>query len=124
MVSRRMRRHGFCGRTICLKYRLTDFTTRTRRMTLPNPTNESHRIFSAAMVLWRREDVLPRPVRLLGISVSHLTSEESSLVQPELFGHGDHYLRTRTTDPVVDLIRDRYGESAVQSGMALIAPVH
>lgn len=124
MVSRRMRRHGFCGRTICLKYRLTDFTTRTRRMTIPNPTDESHRIFSAAMILWQREGILSRPVRLLGISVSHLVHEDSALHQPELFGHGDNYLRTRTTDRVVDLIRDRYGESAVQSGMALIAPIH
>jgi len=124
MVSRRMRRRGFLGRTICLKYRLTDFTTRTRRMTLPNSTNESHRIFAAAMTLWRREDVLPRPVRLLGISVSHLVAEDSSSVQPELFGEGEHYLRVRSTDRVVDLIRDRYGESAVQSGMSMIAPVH
>lgn len=124
MVSRRMRVRGFCGRTICLRYRLTDFTTRTRRLTLPSPTSESHRIFCAAMVLWNRENVLPRPLRLLGISVSHLTPEDSSFVQPELFGHGDHYLRTRSTDGVVDLIRDRFGESAVRSGMAMIAPVH
>jgi DNA polymerase-4 len=124
MVSRRMRLRGFCGRTICLKYRLTDFTTRTRRLTLPNPTNASHTIFTAAMVLWNREDVLPRPLRLLGISASHLTPDKSSFVQDELFGHGDNFLRTRSTDRVVDTIRDRYGESAVRSGMAMIAPVH
>ena len=123
MVSRRMRRHGFCGRTVCLKYRLTDFTTRTRRLTLPDPTNDSHRVFKAAMVLWNRENVLPRPLRLLGICVSHLTPDESLPHQDELFGHGANYLRTRSTDRVTDTIRDRFGESAVRSGMAMIAPV-
>ena len=123
MVSRRMRVRGFCGRTVCLKYRLTDFTTRTRRLTLPIPTNQSHRLFTAAMVLWGREDVLPRPLRLLGISVSHLIPEDLPAVQDELFGYGQKYFRRRSTDRVIDTIRDRFGESAVRSGMAMIAPV-
>src|SRR5215210_4211047 len=70
-LSERLFRQGRAGRTVGIKVRLDDFSTHTRAVTLPEATNDARRVGAVAAELLRRFDP-PRPVRLLGVSVSGL----------------------------------------------------
>jgi DNA polymerase-4 len=69
--------HHRRGRTIGIKVRLDDFTTVTRARTLAEPTRKAEVVTAVALSLLR--DYAPsRPVRLLGVRVAGLQSEEAS----------------------------------------------
>jgi DNA polymerase-4 len=68
------------GRTIAIKVRLDDFTTVTRARTVAETTNDEDVVRAVALTLL--EQYAPaRPVRLLGVRVAGLTSDEPA-------GHG------------------------------------
>ncbi|NLG73139.1 MAG: DNA polymerase IV, partial [Chloroflexi bacterium] len=48
-VGRRLRREGLAGTTVKIKLRWEDFTTLTRQVTLPQPSNLDHEIYAAAL---------------------------------------------------------------------------
>jgi DNA polymerase-4 len=67
--------NGRRGRTIAIKVRLDDFTTVTRARTIAEATNDEEVVTAIALTLL--EQYAPaRPVRLLGVRVAGLTSEE------------------------------------------------
>jgi len=121
-VARRMRRGGFVGRTITIKIRYADFTTFTRRRTLPAPTDSAQRIALAAVEIFNRNSDRHSRIRLLGISLSRLAAYTESAKgagidrQEELFPTGVSIRSAR--DMVVDLIRDRFGERSLVGGYA------
>jgi DNA polymerase-4 len=65
-------------RTVTIKVRYSDFTTITRSRTFPTPTRDGDRIRSAATDLLSRTDAQARPVRLLGVSVHNLLTDEEA----------------------------------------------
>ena len=67
--------HGRRGRTIAIKVRLDDFSTATRARTIEAPTCAADVVAPVALALLR-EYAPPRPVRLLGVRVAGLHSEE------------------------------------------------
>lgn len=67
-----LRRRGLFGRTVTLKIRYATFRTVTRSRTLPEPTDDAARIAEVARGLLPATDAGRRPVRLIGVSVSHL----------------------------------------------------
>jgi DNA polymerase-4 len=68
--------HGRSGRTIGIKIRLDDFTTATRARTIEAPTNDVQRVTTLALRLLA-EYAPARPVRLLGVRVAGLTSDDA-----------------------------------------------
>jgi DNA polymerase-4 len=75
-----LRSNGRRGRTIGIKVRLDDFTTVTRARTVAETTNDEDVVRAVALTLL--EQYAPaRPVRLLGVRVAGLTSDEPA-------GHG------------------------------------
>jgi DNA polymerase-4 len=68
--------HGRSGRTIGIKVRLDDFTTATRAHTIETPTNDVERVTSVALRLLA-EYAPARPVRLLGVRVAGLASQDA-----------------------------------------------
>ncbi len=62
--------------TVTLKVRYHDFTTITRSITLPSPLYSAKRILENISKLKGATDLGQRKVRLLGISLSKLTSKE------------------------------------------------
>ncbi len=70
-------RQGRRGRTVGLKVRLDDFSTHTRARTLAVSVNASEDVGRVALELLRAFDS-SRPVRLLGVRVAGLTSEEKA----------------------------------------------
>jgi DNA polymerase-4 len=118
-VARRMRKHGIAGRIITVKLRNADFKTITRRLTLPTLTDFEEVIFSHALGLAKEADWGGKRLRLIGVSVSGL--QKGSEQQIPLFLTEDHEGLKRLHE-TVDLIRDRFGESAITRGRLLSAP--
>jgi DNA polymerase-4 len=116
-VARRLRRHHLLARTVTIKIRRHDFETTTRRTTLPHPADETGVLWSAAAELfdkWARPGM--PPVRLLGMSVSHLCHREGQ--QLALFEQ-DAAARRQSLDRTVDQIRERFGTDAISRGRTL-----
>jgi DNA polymerase-4 len=113
-VAVRARDEGVVGHTVNLKARYADFTTVTRAMTLPVPTNESVTIRDAAReLLVQRLDRQGRALRLLGVSLSNLSHSEE--VSRNLFDT-PRSTRNRTLDSVMDGLRQRFGAGVVRRG--------
>ena len=70
-VATRLQKSGLKGKTVYVKLRLADFTTFTRQMTLPVPTNEPEVIFKVSWDLLRRELRPGRRFRLVGVGVTN-----------------------------------------------------
>ncbi len=107
-VARRLRRHGYRGRTVNLKIRKADFTTVTRSRSLPGATDLAEDLYrearQALAAFWRPG----LKVRLLGVGASNLEKPGES---PGPLFDGSEKLRK--VSRAVDRIKDRYGEAAV-----------
>jgi DNA polymerase IV len=75
-------RRELFARTVTLKVRYSDFTTITRSHTEP-ATRDEESIVRRAVTLLERTDAGRRPVRLLGVSVHNLTTNEHTTEEPQ-----------------------------------------
>ena len=119
-VVRQLKGGGLRARTVQLKLRLADFTTFTRRHTLPLPTDEEAAIVAEALALLRGELTPGRQFRLVGVGVSNL-SEPEPAGQLGLFDHveataADGFRHTAALDTAVARIKRRYGDGAIGWG--------
>ena len=83
-------RHNLSGKTVTVKLRLPDFTTATRRMTLPEPLPSADALAAAGAELLERFAFPPdSKYRLAGLGLSNFLHEEEPEVvrdgQPKLF---------------------------------------
>jgi DNA polymerase-4 len=117
-VARRLRRHHRLARTVTVKIRFGDFETITRAEGLGEPTDLTETIWAAARALfdrWTRESF--RPVRLIGVGVSHLTDPASGR-QLGLF-EADRDERGSRLDSITDAIIARHGKGAIRRAGAI-----
>lgn len=75
-VVHRLQRHQLQGSTVKLKLRWPDFTTPTRQMTLPAPTDEPAAIREVADKILRQLWSEGTPVRLMGVGVTGLSTRQ------------------------------------------------
>jgi DNA polymerase-4 len=80
-VTERLRKARLSGRTVTVKVRLHDFSTHTRSVTLPAPTDSAAVVARLARGLLAEVDT-SGGVRLLGVGVSGL----ADWIQEDLFG--------------------------------------
>ena len=113
-VAADLRREGLRGRTVTVKFKFADFAACTRAHTLPQGTASTAVIFATARDLLAAM-ALPRPLRLIGITVSQLAAGE---VQPGLFAD-ESQARTDRLEAAVDAVRERFGTAAVRRGRLL-----
>ena len=86
-VAGDLERKGLWARTVKLKLRLSDFTTFTRQITLPEPVQTSDQIAEPANALLTAELGPGRLFRLVGVGVSGFDQpEEPEVRQPRLPG--------------------------------------
>ncbi len=109
-VGRRLRKSPVRGRTVQLKLRFGDFTTITRRQTLPQPTDADDVIYHTALRLLRQVPLEARKVRLLGVGVSNF----GDTIQATLFDETD--ISHSHLDDTVDAIRRRFGRDTIKRG--------
>ncbi len=114
-VARRLRRAGFTSRTVQLKARYPDFSTRTRSLSLPEPTD------STAVLRDAGRDLLDhhlgrrgRPLRLIGITAQNLAPADAR--PAELFPDVARE-REQTLDALTDEAVDRFGKGALTRGL-------
>ena len=113
-VGTRLRQENVAARTVQLKLRYADFTTLTRRRTLPQPTQDEMLLYAVAGQLLEAEAIAGQRIRLIGIGGSNLTPPET---QPDLFDRTGEK-RTRLAK-AVDELRDQWGPGAVRRGTSL-----
>ncbi len=110
LVARRLREHGLWARTVQIKIRYKDFSTRTRAKTLGEATQLDKVILETVRQLFSRHRVPNRAIRLLGVHAGSLQS--SPAYQESLFETGGRQKWSRALE-AVDALRDRFGESSV-----------
>jgi len=104
-VGQRLRDEGMSANTVKIKIRWTDFTTLTRQVTLDRSTDETNRIFLAAIDLFDRI-WHGQAVRLIGVGVSNFEQ------YPRQLGLWDTIVkdaRDTRLDHTLDDLRHRYG---------------
>jgi DNA polymerase-4 len=114
-VASRMRREGAFGRTITLKVKYSDFTQITRSATLSKSTDDGSEIYSTVLHLLKKTSVGKRPVRLLGISLSHLSDHRSD-GQLSLFDHQETAEKKKKLNTTLDSLHERFGEKSIRPG--------
>lgn len=78
-VARRLKRSELAAGTVAIKLRYSDFTTLTRQVALPVPTDDERVIYRAALSLLGRVWQRGRPVRLLGVTGRRLSAPVGQL---------------------------------------------
>ncbi|MEM6515168.1 MAG: DNA polymerase IV, partial [Bacteroidota bacterium] len=73
-VSKRLHKNQLAGKTLTLKIKYSDFTLQTRSKTIPYFISDKSMILETAKELLYQEE-LKNSVRLLGISLSNLNTE-------------------------------------------------
>jgi DNA polymerase-4 len=116
-VGRRLRESGLAGSTVRLKLRWSDFTTLTRQVRVPQPTDQDAEIYRAAASLFDATWPKNKPVRLIGVGVSGLGAQQRQL---ELFDRG--WEQDGRLMQAVDEIRARFGQQALQRAAHLRSP--
>jgi len=71
-IAGKLRRYQLAARTVQVKVRYGDFTTLTRQHSVPDPLTESVDLYRHACWLLARENLVHRPLRLLGLGASGL----------------------------------------------------
>ena len=117
-VCRTMRKSGLRARTITVKLRDGDFTTRSRGQTVPKAVETDAAVFGVACELLRELREKRRTTsRLLGVGLTNFVPG----VDPAQLGlfedqEGIEGERERALGKAVDGLRDRFGDAAVVPG--------
>jgi DNA polymerase-4 len=82
-LTKRLKRYNVAGKTVTLKIKYSDFTLQTRSKTLPYFISDKGLILETATELLYQER-MKESVRLLGISLSNLNTEEKKTVVVQL----------------------------------------
>jgi DNA polymerase-4 len=126
-VGRRLRRAELVGRTVTVKVRFADFSTRTVQRTLSAPTDDEIEIFPVARSLVREVWTPGVGLRLLGLGLSGFgeRSEQLSLAACEEGAPYGNDVAARQEErrqkltPGLDAVRERFGDDAVAFGSEL-----
>jgi len=114
-VGADLRRKEKRARCITLKLRYADFTTITRRHTLPQTTDSDRVIFDTGVkLLGQALAGGKQPVRLIGIGVAELVEAGGQLDMLDSSAR-----RQEQLDKAIDRIRRKYGFTAIQTGRTL-----
>lgn len=108
-VAAALRQRQLMATTVKLKIRWADFTTLTRQITLPQPTDEAVTFYAIACTLFDRVWE-GQAVRLIGVGVSGLSEAR----QLSLWDAPDE--RAERLYTAIKELRKRYGEQAIRRG--------
>lgn len=110
-VGFRLRQGQVCGKVVRLKLRWPDFSTHTRQVSLPQPTDQDGVILETSLKLldslWQGD----RPVRLIGVGVAGLAPRTH---QMSLFDTPNEKERRLLT--ALDELHEKFGKRSVVSG--------
>ena len=117
-VGRTLRRSGLRARTVSVKIRDNDFTTRSGAHTVDEAVESDRAVFEVARsLLTTLRQRRRRPARLLGVALTNF-EDAGDARQLALFREaaGPESERDRDVARALDRIRDRFGDRAVMPG--------
>ena len=119
-----LRTKGFRSRTVTVKLRDHDFTTRQHSRTVPEPIESNAAIVDVARTLLEELREQRRvPARLLGVGLTGLVpadeAQQLALFDEPVAGESD---RDRDVSRVVDSLARRFGDDAVLPGRLVREP--
>jgi DNA polymerase-4 len=123
-IAQKLRREDLMGTTVKLKIRWPDFTTPTRQLTLPQPTDEVEDIAEAALRLFGQIWTGEQAVRLIGVGVSGLGSppRQLSLWDVPVAPTPEERARQQRVEAALAAIQARFGAGAVRRASELGEP--
>jgi DNA polymerase-4 len=117
-VGKQLREQGYSATTVKIKLRWPDFTTPTRQMTLPAPTDQDNQIITAVTALFDKLWKPGKAVRLIGVGVSGLGSPKRQLSLWE-----DAPKHTNVTNDnlqgVLNDLHQRFGQQSIRRASEL-----
>jgi DNA polymerase-4 len=109
-VARRLWSAGLCGCLVVVKVKYADFTTRSRRVQLPEPVYDTDSVFAAAKQIFQNfTGIEGRGVRLTGVTVSDLRPGPP----PRTLFADAHKERRQAVEEVSNAIRERFGRTSL-----------
>lgn len=121
-VAATLRHKRLRARTVTVKLRDSDFTTRQHSRTVPEMVESDAAIFDLARSLFRELRAERKgPARLLGVGLSGLSdpddAQQLGLFQERAASHETE--RDRAVSRAVDRLKDRFGTDAIRPGRML-----
>lgn len=101
------------GKTISIKLRYPDFKSITRSITLEEYTSSFEPVFETVQELMRCNYKNGIPVRLIGVTVSHLKPSEQIVEQQNLFQDKSTQKKQNELNQVMDQINGKFGNDMV-----------
>ncbi len=118
-VSADLRGDGLTARTVTVKYRTNDWTTRTAGRTLREGIESDRAVTDVALELFRKLRVAQRkPARLIGVALSNFASSRDA-EQLTMFAPSTPAVevpRDRDLSRALDRVREKFGDEAIGSG--------
>ncbi|MAT43379.1 MAG: DNA polymerase IV [Anaerolineaceae bacterium] len=103
-----LRHEGLSAYTIKVKYRYKDFSTYTRQITLPEPTNHDMVLLDTGWNLFLKYWNKINAIRLIGIGVSNFSSHYQQLSLWDSFDKKEMQLFK-----IIDSLKDKYGKDII-----------
>lgn len=113
-VGYRLRKGGLHGSTVRIKLRWSDFTTITRQCSVSHPVDQDGVIYENAKKLFDAAWPKGKPVRLIGVGCSNLSSQTRQLSLWDTPGEKEKRLLD-----AVDEIRLKYGKDALRKASTI-----
>lgn len=111
-VGFRLRKRGLSGYSVRLKIRWADFQTKTRQLTLSQPTSQDSVIKSSILQLFYQTWQKGKKVRLIGVGIGKLCDDFQQL---SLFDNQRQ--KEKQLLKVIDTIQQKFGKKALQRGL-------
>lgn len=115
-VTRRMRADGMKAFCVAVAIRYNNFKDRSHQRTLLNPTDITKEVYRISKELFDELWDGQTPIRLLGISLTDLTQDDTS--QMSLF-QDDKREKARKLDKTYDAINNRFGSATIKRGTSV-----
>ncbi|MHC1740797.1 MAG: DNA polymerase IV [Anaerolineaceae bacterium] len=118
-VGLRLRKNSVCGKVIRIKMRWADFSTFTRQISLPQPTDQDGVIYDVSMKLFEANWDGEQLIRLIGVGVSDLDQSDRQMSLFDTPIEKEHRLLT-----ALDEIHERFGNQSVTRADTLKRKTH
>ena len=115
-VTARMRADGVKAYCVAVSIRSNDFKTRSHQKKLADPTDISREVYQLSKQLFSELWDSHTPLRLLGVSLTDITHEDSA--QLSLFSD-EARERARRLDKATDAINGKYGAATIVRGSSV-----
>ena len=111
-VAQRARKSGLCGNTVTLVWRLPDFSRRSRRLRLDEPTDLAREIYTAACAIFDNARAEFGKLRLIGVGISGLDDVRRTNLFDDLTARDKQIASELAMDAVVS----KFGKKAIFLG--------